>query len=614
MKTSCLPKIAFRLLAILFSAAICLQATAAGTQRYVSTSGDDTDNDCTDSANPCGTIVYAIGQSDQGDAVQVAAGTYTEHGITVDKDLTINGHSASDTIVQAAATPGTATDRVFLIGSSTTVTISDLTITNGKHGFAGAGIDNDHATLTVSNCTISANSSPFSAGIFNDGSAGGGTATLTINNSTISGNTASQSAGAVQNNGRSGSATLTINDSTISGNFAASFGGGIFNRGDAGGSAMLTINNSTISDNSVVSAGNSGGGLYNDGSGGSATVSINNSTVSGNSATMSGGGLYNDGRSSGSAMLTVSNSTLSGNSVGSNGGGIVNIGDSGSAILSVTNCTLSGNSASNHGGSIWSGLLGISGVATLQIGSTILDADISGGNIFNSLAGTVTSLGYNLSSDDSTTYLNATGDQNSTDPMLGPLQDNGGPTFTHALLPGSPAIDQGYNFSGSMTDQRGTGFARTYDDPAITNATGGDGTDIGAFEVQAANTVCPQPQGYWKNNPDAWPVNSLMLGSQSYTKAELLTILRTPVGTGKNADASLILADQLIAAKLNIANGADGTPVTSTITHADSVLSGFSGTLPFHVKPSTMTGQAMVNDAATLESFNKGMLTPGCSQ
>ena len=124
--------------------------------------------------------------------------------------------------------------------------------------------------------------------------------------------------------------------------------------------------------------------------------------------------------------------------------------------------------------------------------------------------------------------------------------------------------------------------------------------------------VCPQPQGYWKNNPDAWPVNSLTLGTQTYSKAELLTILGMPVGKGHKADASLILADQFIAAKLNIANGADGTPVTTTIADADAVLSLYTGKLPYRVRTNTTNGQRMVNDAATLESFNKGTLTPGC--
>ena len=82
----------------------------------------------------------------------------------------------------------------------------------------------------------------------------------------------------------------------------------------------------------------------------------------------------------------------------------------------------------------------------------------------------MTSLGYNLYGDSGTNLL------------LGPLQDNGGPTWTHAPLPGSPAIDAGKNFSGSATDQRGA--ARTIDYSGVPNAPDGDGTDIGAVEVQ----------------------------------------------------------------------------------------------------------------------------------
>jgi hypothetical protein len=157
-------------------------------------------------------------------------------------------------------------------------------------------------------------------------------------------------------------------------------------------------------------------------------------------------------------------------------GGIFN----GGGTLTISNSTISGNSSGNGSGGIFNG------GGTLTIGDSILNTGgASGANILNS-GGTVTSNGYNLSSDDASAYLNQTGDQNSTDPMLGPLQDNGGPTFTHALMTGSPAIDKGKNFSGSTNDQRGTSFARTVDNPSIANATGGDGTDIGAFEVQAA--------------------------------------------------------------------------------------------------------------------------------
>jgi hypothetical protein len=101
----------------------------------------------------------------------------------------------------------------------------------------------------------------------------------------------------------------------------------------------------------------------------------------------------------------------------------------------------------------------------------------------------------------------------------------------------------------------------------------------------------------------------LTLGSQTYTKAELLAILNNP-GSG---DASMILTVQLIAAKLNIAAGSDPTPVSNTIIHADSLLSMFSGKLPYNVKPSSVIGQMMVSDAHTLDNYNNGLLTPGCS-
>src|SRR5207248_10633295 len=104
-----------------------------------------------------------------------------------------------------------------------------------------------------------------------------------------------------------------------------------------------------------------------------------------------------------------------------------------------------------------------------------LKAGASGVNIAND-GGTVISLGYNLSSDDGGGFLTGPGDQINTDPLLGPLQDNGGPTFTHALLLGSPAIDMGDpNFTPPpFFDQRGSGFSRAVNGRI----------DIGSFEVQ----------------------------------------------------------------------------------------------------------------------------------
>ncbi len=107
-------------------------------------------------------------------------------------------------------------------------------------------------------------------------------------------------------------------------------------------------------------------------------------------------------------------------------------------------------------------------------------------------SGTLTSEGYNLIGDtqNGTITGTTTGNQLDVDPMLGPLQDNGGSTFTHALLSGSTAIDGGQS-TGSNTDQRG--FPRPVDDPSIPNPTGGDGSDIGAFEVQTLITPTPTP-------------------------------------------------------------------------------------------------------------------------
>src|SRR5262249_58464977 len=93
-----------------------------------------------------------------------------------------------------------------------------------------------------------------------------------------------------------------------------------------------------------------------------------------------------------------------------------------------------------------------------------------------------------------------------------------------------------------------------------------------------ANT-CPVSQSFWKNDPPAWPVGTLMLGSQTYTESELLAVLQMRTAH----DASLKLADQLIAAKLNIASGSDPTTIGTTVADADRLLALFAGKLPYGV-------------------------------
>src|SRR5215471_2885349 len=288
------------------------------------------------------------------------------------------------------------------------------------------GIENLGGTLTVKNCVISGNGS----GIYNT-TPEFGTVTTTILSTVVSGN--SQGGVVTQPDIFSGGATVTITDCTISGNFSAPGGGGIF-----GAHTLLTVANSTISGNSTA-----------------------------NSFASSGGGIRII-----NSFASIVNSTISGNSAETSGGGIA------AASLRVANCTITGNSAPSGGG--------IYNEGSVEVFNTILNAGASGENIFND-GGTVTSLGYNLSSDDGSGYLNGPGDQINTDPLLGPLQNNGGPTFTHALLPGSPAIDAGDpNFTPPpSTDQRGCPFDRVFNGRL----------DIGSFETQPPpRHPCPRPR------------------------------------------------------------------------------------------------------------------------
>ncbi len=145
--------------------------------------------------------------------------TLTSGQLNVDKDVTISGPGANNLAVD-----GDANGRVFYIGSGKTVTISGLTITHGDvqgvnfPANAGGGIFNNHATLTITDSTLSGNSAYVGGGIFNDGEFG--SATLTITSSTLSGNLTFAGGGIYNDGESSGSATLTITDSTLSGNSA----------------------------------------------------------------------------------------------------------------------------------------------------------------------------------------------------------------------------------------------------------------------------------------------------------------------------------------------------------------------------------------------------------
>ena len=300
--------------------------------------------------------------------------------------------------------------------------------------------------------------------------------TVTISGLTITNGNASSLGGGIYNE----SATVMLNNCVVSGN-SAQYGGGIYNEA-VFGSVALTIENSTISANLVSQE---GGGIYAIGFVGAVTMTINNSTISDNSAGSFGGGIRNVAASSDlTATLVISNSCLSGNAAEfTNGGGISNEAAFGSATVEISTSTFSDNSAEFGGASLHNRRSG--DVALINLTNTILKAGKAGGNILNK-SGTVTSHGYNLSDDDGAGYLIGPGDQINTDPLLGPLQDNGGPTFTHELLKGSPAIDAGNpSFTPPpLYDQRGPDFYRVRNDRI----------DIGSFEVQAGPTPPPTPR------------------------------------------------------------------------------------------------------------------------
>ena len=409
-------------------------------------------------ACPGATITFDISQ-------MISPITLSTGELLIAKNLTITGPGANLLTVDA-----NQTSRVFNISTGKTAVISGLTIANGKvsASASGGGIYIDAGgTLTLTDSTLSGNSS--SGGSTSGGGGIANLGTLTITNSTLSGNSASggsfgNSGGGIQNSG-----TLTITNSTLSSNSASGgpggSGGAISNTGTA------SVTSSTLSGNSASSgAGGSGGGIVNN----NGTLTITNSTLSGNFASSSGGTSFGGGITSGggpSATLTITSSTLSGNSLsgGSDQGGGIFC----SGTVNIRNTIIAGNS-----------------VGANQDASSSSGPDVSGA---------LTSMGHNIIGDTSGATVTATtGDKfdAAASPVnLGPLQNNGGPTMTMALLAGSTALDAGddcvtdvahcgdANIPQLTTDQRGSGFGRSVDGPdADTTVT----VDIGAFEAQGS--------------------------------------------------------------------------------------------------------------------------------
>ncbi|OGN96124.1 MAG: hypothetical protein A2Z71_10145 [Chloroflexi bacterium RBG_13_50_21] len=370
-------------------------------------------------------------------------------GVTLDlKALGLTGGSASqggaiyndgtviikDVLLTNSFAPGGTAGGIYNNGTLT-ITHSTLSGTAASNGQAGT-IYNLGA-LTVANSNLSYNLAGLVGGsLYNKG-------TATITSSTFEGNSGS-TGGAIANSG-----TLTIRGSTFNANSTvSSVGGGIYN------DANLTIYTSTFSENTTY-FGERGGGLFN---GASGSAVIHTSTFINNSAPGGyGGGIYNDGQ------LTVLADTFTGNSNnGGVGGGIYS---SINTTTIITDSTFFNNFGGAFGGGVFtSGPTSIvnstfyannpSGVNNGSLDIVSIKNTILAGNTVNNCFGTITSLGNNLE-DAADCSLSEQGDLSYTDPMLGPLANNGGPTLTHALLKGSPAINAGTNAGCPSADQRG---------------------------------------------------------------------------------------------------------------------------------------------------------------
>jgi hypothetical protein len=175
--------------------------------------------------------------------------------------------------------------------------------------------------------------------------------------------------------------------------------------------------------------------------------------------------------------------------------------------------------------------------------------------------------------------------------------------FTPALSPDNQKIAFTNNSSGyyRIFVSNSDGSKPT----ALTNSTQGDG----APRWQTASGVrCPHTFSFWKSNQSLWQITSIVLGNQTYTQTQLIALLnQLPKG-----DQSLKLARQLIAAKLNIANGSPTQPIRGKIGASDRLLRKFEGFLPYHVKGTSDIGSQMGILATALKGYNTGGLTPSC--
>jgi CSLREA domain-containing protein len=476
----------------------------------VTSTADEADADpgdglCRAESGPC-TLRAAVQEANAlagADTVVLPAGTYTlglsDGDPDVDEDAAATGDlDVTDalTILGAGQTTtvldGDGRDRLLHTLGGATLRLSWLTVRNGAVRGDGGGV---LATgpLTVAGVTFSGNRADFGHG---GGVAADGLSRLTA--VTLAGNTAERGGGGLAARG-----AVTLVDGSVTGNSASSgYGGGV---AVLGGTASLTLVDSTVADNLAFV---DGGGIYaGDGNGaysGFGSLNLAHVSVERNRATSgAGGGVLSygqvvldsvalrgngtpDGEGGGVAVFgtaVLKNVTVSGNTSFDDGAGLY-VGPTGN--LALVNATVANNqnSPAERGAG-----LHVAGTGVARVKSSLFANNLSrlfpSGTQDGNCSGPITSLGRNL--DTGVTCPFGANDLRSANAGLGPLADNGGATLTHALLPGSQAID---GVGATCTDQNGA--VVPVDQRGISRPRDGDGDgtvlcDIGAFELAAPN-------------------------------------------------------------------------------------------------------------------------------
>jgi hypothetical protein len=435
---------------------------------------------------------------------QAGGGVLNEGSVTLE-ECTISGNSAfrgggvwsatSDTgqltLSHSTISGNSASSQGGGVGSNAfgasqvTITSSTISDNSAERGGGVYGFTTDDSQMTLTNSTISDNSATSRSGGMESLTYGG--SRIEIISSTISGNSAEKGGGIASYT--YGDSRIEITTSTISGNSARS-GGGMYSRTSADGG--MTLLSSTLSGNSAASY---GGGVSSRTSG-TSDMTFALSTISGNSATF-GGGIYS--HTFDTSDMTIILSTLSGNSAASLGGGVENrTYDSSEVTFALS--TISGNTAQSDGGGIFSGTSDASHVKFVQmlVAGNSAPSGAEAAHVYD-LGGTLTADAFNLFGHSGLTTaaaldgvhrgptdLLATSDSGSPfalSAILDPtLANNGGPTRTHNLVLGSPAIDAG-GFCAFGFDQRGAPSPQ------------GSACDIGAVEFGEVCGNCVDDDG-----------------------------------------------------------------------------------------------------------------------